>query len=241
MTEVTVTVNVPSELSRDLSRLSGGARRAITEGAAMGMENAILRHFLALHRKPRKDGFQPSGFWFGTDGNSVAEQIEGGGELGSKERPAHVMHDDGHASVTIDDPRLVHKIEGGTIKPIGHKYLTIPANNEAAQAPQGARSFATDIEWVEDEDGVVRPALVAASNYVRTSRSRKTGEVKRKVTHDEAKANAGIGDVLFWLVRKVKHQPMADALPSGETLGDAAREAALDALDALLATKGDAA
>ena len=89
--------------------------------------------------------------------------------------------------------------------------------------------------------GGVRPALVAAGNYVRTSRSRKTGEVTRKLTSDQAKANAGIGDVLFWLVRSVTHKPMADALPDGETLGDAAREAALDALDALLAEKGDAA
>ncbi len=229
MSEVNVTVNVPSELSRDLSRLTRGLRRTVTEGAAMGIEAALRDHFQELQGRPRKDGLQPVGFWSGTDGDSVAEQISG-----------HVIHDDGAASVTIDSPKLRHKIDGGTIaaKDYGHKYLTIPANNEAAQAPQGARSFATDIEWVPDEDGVVRPALVAAGNYVRTSRSRKTGEVRRKMTHDAEKANAGIGDVLFWLVRQVTHQPMADALPSDQTLGDAAREAALDALDALLSTKG---
>lgn len=232
MSEVTVTVNVPSELSRDLSRLSGPSVRAVTEGAAMGIEAALRDHFADLQRCPRRDGLQPVGFWSGVDGNSVAEQISG-----------HVLHGDGSASVTIDSPELRHKIDGGTIeaKNYGHKYLTIPANDEAAQAPQGARSFATDIEWVEDEDGVVRPALVAASNYVRTSRSRKTGETRRKYQADASKANAGLGDVLFWLVRKVTHQPMADALPDDQTIGDAARDAALDALDALLAMKGDAA
>jgi len=40
--------------------------------------------------------------------------------------------------------------------------------------------------------------------------------------------------VLFWLVRSVTHKPMADALPADQALGDAAREAALDALDALM-------
>ena len=72
-------------------------------------------------------------------------------------------------------------------------------------------------------------------------KDRKTGEVRRKYQADSAKANAGIGDVLFWLVRSVTHKPMPGALPSDSVLGDAARDAALDALDALLATKGDAA
>ena len=228
MTELTVTVLMPKELKADLEKL-GACKRTVTEGAAMGIEAALRDHFMELQGRPRKDGFQPTGFWDNTDSNSVSEKI---GDP--------VITDDGHASVTIDDARLRHKIDGGTVKPVGHKYLTIPANNEAAQAPQGARSFATEIEWVAHPDGGVRPALVAAGNYVRTSRSRKTGEVKRKVTHDESKANAGIGDVLFWLVRSVTHKPMADALPDDQTLGDAAREAALDALDTLLSTKGAA-
>lgn len=229
MSEVTVTVKIPVALRKELADLLG-AKRAVTEGAAMGIEAALRDHFAALQLRPRADGLQPVGFWSGVDGNSVAEQISG-----------HVIRDDGHASVTIADARLAHKLSGGTIKAsdYGHKYLTIPANNEAAQAPQGARSFATDIEWVEDKDGVVRPALVAAGNYVRISR-RKTGEVRRKYQADSAKANAGIGDVLFWLVRSVTHKPMADALPADQALGDAAREAALDALDALLSTKGAA-
>lgn len=225
MSDIVLTVNVPSELSRDLTQLASSARRTVLEGASNGIESALRDHFMELQGRPRKDGFDAVGFWYGTDGNSVADRIGG-----------HVVTDDGRASVAIDSPELRHKIDGGTIaaKDYGHKYLTIPANNEAAQAPQGARSFATDIEWVEDKDGVVRPALVAAGNYVKTSRNRKTGEVRRKYTADETKANAGIGDVLFWLVRKVKHQPMPDALPSDGTLGDAARDAALDALDALM-------
>lgn len=226
MSDAQVIVTVPPALRADLEALSG-CLRTVTEGAAMGIEAALRDHFQELQGRPRRDGFQPTGFWYGTDGNSVAEKI---GE--------HVVTDDGHASVTVDSPELRHKIDGGTIKAsdYGHEYLTIPANNEAAQADEGARSFATHIEWVPDEDGVVRPALIAAGNYVRTSRSRKTGELKRKYTADIAKANAGLGDVLFWLVRKVTHRPMPDALPADQALGDAAREAALDALDALLAT-----
>jgi len=231
MTDLTVTIEMPKELKADLEKVRA-CRRTVTEGAAMGIEAALRDHFQELQGRPRKDGFQPTGFWFGTDGNSVAEQISG-----------HVIHDDGSASVTVDSPELRHKIDGGTIaaKDYGHTYLTIPANNEAAHAAQGARSFATDIEWVQHPDGGVRPALVAERNYVKTSRSRKTGEVRRKYTADADKANAGIGEVLFSLDRQVTHQPMPDALPADQTLGDAARDAALDALDALLATKGDAA
>ena len=224
MSDATVIVTVPPALREELEALSG-CLRTVTKGAALGIEAALRDHFMELHGRPRKDGFEPTGFWYGTDGDSVTEKIGG-----------HVVTDDGHASVTIDSPELRHKIEGGTVKPVGHKYLTIPANNEAAQADEGARSFATEIEWVPDEDGVVRPALVAAANYVKTSRSRKTGELRRKYQADSAKANAGTGDVLFWLVRQVTHRPMADALPTDETLGDAARDAALAALDALLAT-----
>lgn len=223
MSEVTVTVKIPDALRKTLADLLG-AKRAVTEGAAMGIEAALRDHFQELQGRPRRDGLQPVGFWSGVDGNSVAEQISG-----------HVVTDDGHASVTIDDARLRHKIDGGTIaaKDYGHKYLTIPANDEAAQAPQGARSFATEIEWVADSDGIVRPALIASGNYVKTSR-RKTGEIRRKYQEDAAKANAGIGDVLFWLVRSVTHKPMPGALPDGQTLGDAARDAALDALDTLM-------
>lgn len=229
--EITMTVNIPTDITTMLSALTG-CQRTITEGAAMGVEAALRDHFLALQERPRQDGFDPVGFWYDTDGNSVAEQIGG-----------HVLHDDGRASVTIDSPELRHKLDGGTIKAsdYGHPFLTIPNKNEAAHAPQGSRSFICKFAWRPHPDGGWRPALVSEENYVKVTRSRKTGETRRKYQADSAKANAGAGDVLFWLVRKVTHKPMADALPSDGTLGDAARDAALDALDALLASGGKAA
>lgn len=223
MISTTLTVTVPPQLMADITAL-GTARRTITQGAAMGIEAALRDHFQRLQSRSRADGLKPTGFWYDTDGNSVAEHISG-----------HILHDDGSASVTIDSPELRHRLTGGTIKAsdYGHPYLTIPANDAAAQAPQGARSFATRIAWVQHPDGGVRPALVASANYVKSTRHR-DGSVSRKYrAAGSPQSNAGMGDVLFWLVRQVTHQPMPDALPSDPTLGDAARAAALDALDAL--------
>ena len=209
MSAVTVTVQIPKEIAADLRR-AAQARRTVTEGAAMGVEAALREHFATLQRAPRKDGLRPVGFWSGVDGNSVAEQISG-----------HVIHDDGRASVEIDSAPLRFKLTGGTIaaKDYGKTYLTIPATDAAARAPQGARSFTSHIAWVDHPDGGVRPALVAGP--------RPAGKVDA-------------GTVLFWLVRSTTHDPMPEALPSAEHLADAAREAALDALDALLASKGAA-
>lgn len=205
---VNVTVQIPAELRRDLAALSG-CRRAVLDGAAMGVEAALRDHFQYLQARPRADGLKPVGFWSGTDGNSVAEQI-GDPVFGS----------DSSASIEIDSAPLRHKLDGGTIKAsdYGHPYLTLPATDAAAAAPQGARSFTTHIEWVPHPDGGVRPALVAGATRAESNET-----------------------VLFWLVRQVKHLPMPGALPDQARLDDAARDAALDTLDALLSQPGAAA
>jgi len=120
------------------------------------------------------------------------------------------------ATVSIEDNRLIHRMTGGTIKAsdYGHTYLTLPATDEAAKADRGARSFTTHISWEEHPDGGVRPALVSGTDR-------------------------GSGSVLYWLVRSVTHKAMPDALPSDRDLSDAAYEAALDVIDALI--NGEAA
>lgn len=227
---VSVTVHVPEALWRALGGLQA-VRRPVTEGAAAGAEAALHDHFAELQRRPRADGLGHVGFWSGNRGNSIAEQI---GEP--------VIADDGHASVSIDDARLAHKLAGGTIDAAdyGHTYLTIPANDAAAQAPAGARSFETRIAWMPHPDGGLRPSLVAGADYARETRHR-DGTRTRKRTASEAKANAGMGEVLYWLVKRVTHEPMPDALPTDDALGDAALAAARDAIDALLAGGGAAA
>lgn len=226
---IDLSIEVPQSVRDRLDSLSDSVLIHATEAAVEGVETALRKHFRALQRRPRRDGLRSSGFWLGTDGNSVAEQIHAGST-----RP------DGSAEIEIASPELAHKISGGTIKAsaYGHKYLTIPANDEAVASPRGARGFNTKIMWVEHPDGGVRPALVAADNYVKTSRAR-SGRTRRTVTQVAARANAGSGDVLYWLVRQVTHQPMSDALPADSTLADAALDAAEDALAALV--QGDAA
>jgi len=209
----TIDVEVPENLRRELDTLAAPGR-LLTEAAAAGVEAHLREHFRRLQARPRKDGLKSTGFWSSTDGNSVAEQIA-----------AAEMISDTHARIGIDSPELAHKLTGGTIRAAdyGHTYLTIPATDRAAQSPTGARGLPSHIEWVEHPDGGVRPALVAGAGRPQGGAS-----------------PAGAESVLFWLVRSTTHRPMPGALPAEADLAAAARESALDAIDALLA-RGDAA
>ena len=213
---VKLTISIPPDLQRDLQAVSD-SKPAILKVVAHTIENVLLDHFMELQGRPRADGFTPCNFWDGDDTTSVSAKI------GDPEINGDI------AVIPIDSPELYHKLHGGTVKPVGHPYLTIPATDEAAHAPQGARSFQTHIEWVLHPDGGMRPALVSDANYAKEDRSG-----KRRVTHNQDKANTGSGDVLFWLVHQVTHRPMPDALPSETVLADASRDAALDTIDTIL-------
>lgn len=193
-----IEVTIPASLTQTLEDLAD-AKHSVLEGASMGIEAALREHFAYLQKRPRKDGLAHGYFWSGTNGNSVAEQISG-----------HAISGD-TATVSIDSAPLAHKMTGGTIaaKDYGHKYLTIPATDEAVKAPRGARSFQTHFEFTEHPSGGMRPALVSGNDR-------------------------GSGSVLFWLVRSVTHQPMGDALPADRELEEAAYEASLDVIDAIL-------
>ena len=220
--EIQIDLTLPEGLLQELDVLGDPAnQRTLVEAAAMGVEVALRDHFASLQTRPRKDGLQSQGFWSGTDGNSVAEQISG-----------HTLADT-HAQVIIDSPELRYKLTGGTIRAAdyGKRWLTIPATNEAAASPTGARGFQARVEWREHPDGGVRPALVAGADYMR----RAPGERRGRRTRDPQRANAGAGDVLYWLIEQATHQAMPEAMPQQTTLDDAARDAAADALDALLA------
>lgn len=223
-----ISIDLP-DIAAAMQHLGDSAAITATEAAQAGIEAALRDHFRALQQRPRRDGLAPVGFWDGNRGNSVAEQIH-----------LSPVTADAQAEIAIASPPLAHKLSGGTIKAsdYGHTYLTIPATDEAAQAPQGARSFQARIAWVEHPDGGIRPALVAAANYLKRTRTR-SGRTRQRHVHTPAAANAGAGDVLFWLVKQVTHHPQPDAMPEQATLDTAAYEAAQDAIDDLIA--GDAA
>ena len=204
-----ITITIPESIHLTLASLDQ-ARKVAVEAAAMGVEALLHDHFAALQSRPRRDDLAPTGFWSDTDGDSVAEQIS-----------AHILGE-GSAAVIVDDKRLVHKLTGGTIRAADydHPYLTIPATDAAARAPEGARSFHLQLAWVPHPDGGVRPALIPAITKRKDARS---------------------ADVMYWLVRQVTHHPMPDALPDERAVADAAADAAADAIDSLLATIGDAA
>lgn len=214
MIDLSAKITIPKNLQADLKRLAT-LQRPITQAAAQGIEEALHDHFRMLQTRPRRDGLAHVGFWSSADGHSVREQIG-----------AHRLHSDGRASVTIDDPRLAHKLTGGTIKASDYQktYLTIPATDAAAKAIQGARQFESHLAWVPHPDGGLRPALVQGPRPPR----RQPGQPRTPRTPPTA------SQVLYWLVRQVTHKPQDDALPTQSALESAAHTAALDALDTLL-------
>jgi hypothetical protein len=86
--------------------------------------------------------------------------------------------------------------------------------------------------FAETPEGRVMPALLATRDHMRTiKKGKRAGQ--RLATAIEAQQTTGHGDVQYWLVRKVqtKHDP--NALPSDESLTNAATRAAQTALNQL--------
>jgi len=212
-----------------LGMLDANAVRSILQAAGAGVRNAAIRHFRNRNSEPaNSEGFPrfgqsypKSNFWSG-----VAKTV---GEV-------TVQGDT--ASIAIDSPALAHKADTNP-SPItpkgGRKFLAIPANARAAAFAGMPRDFlggSMRFGFAQTPDGATLPALLATRDHMRTiKKGKRAGQ--RLATAIEAQQTTGHGDVQYWLVRKVqtKHDP--NALPSDESLTNAATRAAQTALNQL--------
>lgn len=168
--------------------------------AARGLANVARAHFDERDRtNPNRLGGKRTHFW-----RQVRRSVQAPVVRGSE------------GVVGIAHVGIRQRVEGGIIRPVRRKYLTIPARARAYG--RTAREFDTTFQIV---DG--RPALV--ENLVTRLRvSRKTGKALGSVTEG--------GDVLFWLVKRVTQKADPSALPSDLSLANGATQALIDYLAA---------
>lgn len=121
-------------------------------------------------------------------------------------------------SVAITHPAIRQRIEGGPIRAVNAKFLTIPAN--AAAYGKTVGSFGSALKWGwYRKDGELRGYLYLDQDVKETKTRMRKGKAKQ-VTKTKFKAG-----VYFWAVRETKPQkPDPTVIPN-----DAAFFAGLDA------------
>ena len=135
--------------------------------------------------------------------------------------------DETSATVTVVEPVgkiLIHKINGGVVKPITGRMLAIPARPEA-------RTLGWPRMWDPGHEkmemlfgrGGVPVALALAQSF--------SGKRGGKFNTHAAKAGTptgggGVGLIMYWLKYSVTHRPDPQALPDEETVNDRLRDRA---------------
>lgn len=112
-----VAIKVSGPALADVRKLLGKVddRAAAMRVVGRVASNAYRRHFLDLNAKhPNKLGGKRTGFW-----RAVSKSV------------SVVSTDKNKAVIGIGDPRIAHKVYGGTITPKRTKYLAIPVDATA--------------------------------------------------------------------------------------------------------------
>jgi len=114
------------------------------------------------------------------------------------------------AIISINKQGFRQRVEGGVIKPVNVKYLTIPAC--AAAYGKRAREFGNlKMQWGKRKDGTIGPvALVALEGGATQKKFRGRNDTVHERAIAQGKGSKK-GDVLYWLVREV-HQAADDTI-----------------------------
>lgn len=130
-------------------------------------------------------------------------------------------------TISINKQGFRQRVEGGVIRPVNKKYLTIPA--DAAGYGMRASEF-PDLKFamMPNRWGKLQPALIRAEQTaIRIGKRRKDGARKITVLGQRG------GEVIFWLARKVTQAPDSSVLPGEELVHQEALIAVRDYLTRL--------
>lgn len=197
------------DLTNQLAPLLQGLQRTLRPGAPekvmeRALVNRISDHLFKLNaERPNKLGGPRTNFY-----SQAARSVSG------QSQPGEVV-------VSISHVGFRQRLEGGVIRPVRAKMLTIPAVPEA----HGKRAG----EFHNLRLAVIggRPALVETqATRIRVGRARKDGT--RKVTP----LNSSLGNkVIFWLARSVNQAADPTVLPTTPEMAAAALDAVSQWLD----------
>lgn len=170
--------------------------------AARGLSNVARDHFDDLDRtRPNRLGGRRTHFWRAVRRSVQAPAVRGSAGV-----------------VGINHVGIRQRIEGGVIRPVRRKFLTIPARSEAYG--RTAREFSNLHFEITDQGPALVESLVTRIRLGRAGKNGQRGAVK-------SLGESG-GAVMFWLVRKVTQKPDPNALPSDAALADGAVQALRD-------------
>jgi hypothetical protein len=195
-------VNITGDVTAETRAMLASVRSAdCVRAAARGVQAETKDFYAGLEQtRPNKQGWPRQHFWA-----AVRRSVN---------QP--VVNSPTEATVSIADPNILQRIRGGYIRPLGHKYLTLPATAEAYG--KRAREFHNlRFGFAENKFGNLAPALVENSAQ-RVAFGRRRKDNTRKVTPGEEVG----GKAFFWLVKQVYQQADPTAMPTQAQLQVAA-------------------
>ncbi|MBX3736740.1 MAG: hypothetical protein KF715_08630 [Candidatus Didemnitutus sp.] len=200
------------DISPLLARLRDAAQsRGLTLVMGRAVANQVKDHLVALNAERHRYG-----------NNYYARAA----------RSVSVRAAAGFALISIAYVGIRQRYYGGEITPKTAKYLTIPVAPEAYG--MRAREFA-DLKFAlmpDPKTGELRPALVRrASTAISFTRRRgKDGVVRYQVQRGDFRNG---GQVMFWLVKRVRQKPDPSVLPTRTEMIDTALQAGRRRLERL--------
>lgn len=202
--------NISDQATPFLNRLGDRVRSGALENAmGRGANNAVRNHLFRVNReRPNQLGGRRTNFYAGAA------------------RATSYTSRPGLIEVNVNQVGIRQRVEGGVIKAVKGKYLTIPAVPEAHG--RTAREFSNlRFGFAENKYGNLQPALVRASaSQVSFGRKKRDGSRSVKRT-----GSAG-GEVVYWLTPRVFQRADPTVMPAEAEI----IKAATDTGDAYLRT-----
>lgn len=194
-----ITIQVTDNVTPLIQSVRGEIRpERLVPVVGQAASNAIRDHFFGLNAaRPNQLGGRRTNFWSGA-AKGTNWRAEGD-----------------TATVSIAKQGFRLRLQGGTVRPVRRKFLTIPAVAEAhgklaGEFPNLRFGFA------ENKYGNLAPALVEAS-----SEGVKFGGARKDGTRNVKRTGARGGKAIFWLIKKAFHPADPSVLPSKEQLSQA--------------------